>query len=73
MVTFDPIPKCFLIKVLQIIDFQILIKKADILKKNYNVDFLINKKFDKKFSKISCHNFIKIFYAKKLSAKLYFC
>ena len=40
--------------------------------KKYNVDFIINKKFDKKFSKIKSYNFIKNILSKKLKVKYIF-
>tara|TARA_B100001029_G_scaffold164261_1_gene154972 strand:- start:175 stop:915 length:741 start_codon:yes stop_codon:yes gene_type:complete len=38
----------------------------------FNVDFLINKKFNKKFSKITCDEFIKKILHKKINAKYIF-
>ena len=40
--------------------------------KKFGVDFLINKSFNKKFSKINCHNFIKKILSKKLKVKYIF-
>ena len=37
--------------------------------KNFNVDFVINQKFNKKFSKIKCNDFIKNILIKKIGMK----
>jgi len=58
VVTFDPIPKMYFNKSITNYRLSNLNQKSKYFS-DYNVDFLINKKFDKKFSKISCHNFIK--------------
>ena len=57
VITFDPIPKMFFKKLhnYRLSNFD---QKIQLLKKNY-VDFVINKKFNIKFSKISSFNFIK--------------
>ena len=58
VVTFDPIPKMFFntkIKNYRISNFN---QKVIYLKK-FGVDFVINKKFDKNFSKITYYEFIK--------------
>ena len=60
VITFDPIPKMFFnpnLKNYRVSNFD---QKISFLK-NYNIDFIINKKFDKKFSNIKYYNFIKIF------------
>jgi len=46
-------------------------QKLELFKK-LNVDFVINKKFDKKFSKTHCNKFISEIIYKKLNAKLIF-
>ena len=69
VVTFDPIPKMFFIKKLKNYRISSLNQKLNIFKK-FNVDFVINKKFDKKFSKIKCSKFISEIIHKKLNAKL---
>ena len=71
VVTFDPIPKMFFnrnIKNYRISNFN---QKVFYLKK-FGVDFIINKKFDKKFSKIKCMDFIKNILSRKLSSKFIF-
>ena len=40
--------------------------------KKFNVDFVINKQFDKKFSKINCNSFIENYLNKKLKSKILF-
>ena len=71
VVTFDPVPKMFFNK--KIVNYRI----SNFLQKNnyftkFKVDFLINKKFNKTFSKISCNEFIKKILNKKLKAKYIF-
>ncbi|MDA9752785.1 bifunctional riboflavin kinase/FAD synthetase [Candidatus Pelagibacter sp.] len=71
VVTFDPIPKMFFnkeIKNYRISNFNQKIKYFD----KYKVDFIINKKFDKTFSKIECNSFIKKYLHKKLKSKFLF-
>ncbi len=65
VVTFDPIPKMYFNKNITNYRLSNLNQKSRYFS-DYNVDFLINKKFDKKFSKISCDNFIKNILCKKL-------
>ena len=58
VITFDPIPKMFFnpkFKNYRISNFE---QKLEILQ-SYNIDFVVNKKFDKKFSKTKYTNFIK--------------
>ena len=71
VVTFEPIPKMYFNKKLK--NFRILniSQKIKILEK-LGSDFLITKKFDKKFSKIKSHSFIKEVLYKKLNAKYIF-
>ena len=71
VVTFDPIPKMFFNKKLRNYRISNFNQKIHYLKK-YNVDFIINKKFDKKFSKIKSYNFIKNILSKKLKVKYIF-
>ena len=71
VVTFDPIPKMYFNKSITNYRLSNLNQKSKYFS-DYNVDFLINKKFDKKFSKISCHNFIKNILCKKLNADYIF-
>ena len=71
VVTFDPIPKMFFnrkIKNYRISNFN---QKVAYLQK-FGVDFIINKNFDKKFSKINCIDFIKDILSKKLNSKFIF-
>ena len=71
VVTFDPIPKMYFNKSITNYRLSNLNQKSRYFS-DYNIDFLINKKFDKKFSKISCHNFIKNILCKKLNADYIF-
>ena len=66
--TFDPIPKMFFSKGL--INYRIsnLNEKVKIFK-NFNVDFVINQNFNKKFSSIKCNDFIKNILIKKIRMK----
>ena len=69
--TFDPIPKMFFFKKIKNYRISNLRQKLEIFK-NFGVDFVINKKFDLKFSKINYFIFINKFLYKKLSAKIIF-
>ena len=71
VITFDPIPKIFFNKKLKNYKISNLNQKLNLLKK-FNVDFVINKKFDKNFSKINCKKFISKILYRKLSAKYIF-
>ena len=71
VVTFDPIPKMFFNKKLKNYRISNLNQKLSIFKK-LKVDFVINKKFDKKFSKIKCNKFISEIIYKKLNPKIIF-
>ena len=71
VVTFDPIPKMYFNKKIRNYRLSNLNQKSKYFS-DYDVDFLINKKFDKRFSKISCNNFIKNFLSKKLKADFIF-
>ena len=71
VITFDPIPKMFFNKNLKNYRISSLQQKLDLFTK-YNVDFVINKRFDKKFSKINYFSFIKNIIYNKLRAKLIF-
>ncbi len=71
VVTFDPIPKMFFnrkIKNYRISNFN---QKVVYLNK-FGVDFIINKNFDKNFSKINYMSFIKDILSKKLKSKFIF-
>ena len=71
VVTFDPIPKMFFDKKLKNYRISNLNQKLNIFKK-FKVDFVINKKFNKKFSKIKCNKFISEIIYKKLNPKIIF-
>ena len=71
VVNFDPMPKMFFNKNLNNFRISSLQQKIDNLK-NLNVDFLIIKKFDRKFSKIKSITFIKEILGKKLKPKFIF-
>jgi len=71
VLTFDPIPKMFFNKYLK--NYRILNLNQKIKYfKNYNVDFIIVKKFNKQFSRIKCLNFIDQILYKKLNVKYIF-
>ena len=70
VITFDPIPKMFF-KQLNNYRLSNFNQKTQLLKKNY-VDFIVNQKFNTKFSKISCHDFIKKFLFNKIKPKYIF-
>ncbi|MDA7562488.1 bifunctional riboflavin kinase/FAD synthetase [Candidatus Pelagibacter sp.] len=68
VLTFEPMPKMFFNK--DIKNFRISsINQKNIILKSLGVDFIITKKFDKKFSKIKSEFFIKEILSKKLEAK----
>jgi len=68
VLTFEPMPKMFFNK--NIKNFRISnISQKNIILKSLEVDFIITKKFDKKFSKIKSEFFIKEILSKKLEAK----
>ena len=71
VVTFDPIPKMFFNKHIKNYRISNFNQKVIYLKK-FGVDFVINKKFDKNFSKISYYKFIKDILSKKLRSKFIF-
>ena len=71
VVTFDPIPKMFFNKTLKNYKISNLSQKIKFFHE-HNVDFVIVKKFDKKFSKIKCQNFVDQILDKKLKAKFIF-
>ena len=71
VLTFEPMPKMFFNNNLS--NFRISNQKQKInLLKKHNVDFVIIKKFNKKFSKIKSTNFIKNILVSKLQAKFIF-
>ncbi len=71
VLTFEPMPKMFFNKNLDNFRISNLQQKIANLK-NLNVDFLIIKKFDRKFSKIKSITFIKEILGKKLKPKFIF-
>jgi len=71
VVTFDPIPKMFFNKKLKNYKISNLSQKIKFFHE-HNVDFVIVIKFDKKFSKIKCQNFVDQILYKKLKAKFIF-
>ncbi len=71
VVNFDPMPKMFFNKKLKNYRIDSLSQKIDSSKK-YGIDFLIVKKFDKKFSNIKSEDFIEKIIYKKLKTKLIF-
>ena len=71
VVTFDPIPKMFFNKKLKNYKISNLSQKIKFFHE-HNVDFVIVKKFDKKFSKIKYQNFVNQILYKKLKAKFIF-
>jgi len=71
VITFDPIPKMFFNKKLKNYKISNLSQKIKFFHE-HDVDFVIVKKFDKKFSKIKCQNFVDHILYKKLKAKFIF-
>jgi len=71
VVTFEPMPKMYFNT--KIKNFRLSsIDQKNIILKSLGVDFIITKKFDKKFSKIKSDSFIKEVLSKKLKAKYIF-
>ena len=71
VLTFEPMPKMYFNK--DIKNFRISNQKQKInLLNKFNVDFVITKKFDKKFSKIKSIDFIKNILSTKLNARFIF-
>ena len=71
VITFEPVPKMYFNKKLKNFRISNISQKIKILEK-LGIDFLIIKKFDKKFSKIKSHSFIKQVLYNKLNAKYIF-
>ena len=71
VVNFDPMPKMFFNKKLKNFRLSNIEQKIKLLG-NLKVDFVITKKFDKKFSKTKALNFISQILNKKLSSKFIF-
>mgnify|MGYP005990165127 FL=1 len=71
VLTFEPMPKMYFNN--NMINFRISNQKQKInLLNKHDVDFVISKRFDKKFSKTKSINFIKEILKKKLNAKFIF-
>ena len=71
VITFDPIPKMYFNKNLKNYRISNFNQKINILK-NYQIDFLINKKFNKNFSRTNYLNFISNILYKKIKPKYIF-
>jgi len=71
VITFDPIPKMFFNNKIKNYRISNLNQKINYFRK-FRVDFIINKNFNKKFSKITYKKFIKNILYKKLNAKYIF-
>ena len=71
VVNFDPMPKMFFNKLLKNFRITSINQKIELLSK-HKVDFIITKKFDKKFSKTKSINFINEILNKKLKSKFIF-
>ncbi len=71
VVNFDPMPKMFFNKLLKNFRITSINQKIKLLSK-LKVDFIITKKFDKKFSKTKSLNFLKEILNKKLKSKFIF-
>ena len=71
VITFEPMPKMYFNKNLKNFRISNVSQKIKILEK-LGIDFIIIKKFDKKFSKIKSHSFIKYILQNRLNAKYIF-
>ena len=71
VITFEPMPKMYFDKNLKNFRISNIDQKKEILK-NFGTDFLIMKKFNRKFSKIKSKNFIKKILFQKLNTKFLF-
>ena len=71
VITFDPIPKMFFDKKIKNYRISNFDQKVSYFEK-FGVDFLINKNFNKKFSKITYHKFIENILYKSLNVKYIF-
>ena len=71
VVIFEPMPKMYFNKSIKNFRISNLSQKKSTLQK-LGVDFIVTKKFDKKFSKVKSDDFIKNILFKKLSAKYIF-
>ena len=71
VINFDPMPKMFFNKSLKNFRLSSIDQKVNLIN-NLEVDFIVTKKFDKKFSKTKSINFIKNILANRLKAKFIF-
>ena len=71
VITFDPIPKMFFDKKIKNYRISNFDQKVSYFEK-FNVDFLINKNFNKIFSKVNCSKFIENILYKSLNVKYIF-
>ena len=71
VITFEPMPKMYFNKKLTNFRISNILQKIKFLEK-LGSDFVITKKFDKKFSKMKSYSFIKEILYKKLNAKYIF-
>jgi len=71
VITFDPIPRMFFNKNIKNYRISNFMQKINYFKK-FGVDFLVNKNFNKQFSKTTCHEFVEKILLKKLKAKYIF-
>ena len=71
VVNFNPMPKMFFNKALKNFRISNFDQKTELLN-NFKVDFVITKKFDKKFSRTKAINFIKEVLNKKLNSRFIF-
>ena len=71
VVNFDPMPKMFFNKKLKNFRLSNIEQKIKLLN-NFKVDFVITKKFDKKFSKTKAFSFVKEVLYNKLNSKFIF-
>ena len=71
VLTFEPMPKMYFNKVIKNFRISNQNQKINLLNK-FDVDFVIIKKFDKKFSKIKSTDFIKKILFKKINARFIF-
>ncbi|MBD1173748.1 bifunctional riboflavin kinase/FAD synthetase [Pelagibacterales bacterium SAG-MED03] len=71
VINFEPMPKMFFNKSLKNFRLSNIDQKINLLN-NFNVDFIVTKKFDKIFSKTKSINFIKNILSQKLNARFIF-
>ncbi len=71
VITFSPIPKMFFNRKIKNFKIMNIAQKIQQFKKQ-NVDFLINQKFSKKFSKIKANSFVDKYLNKKIKTKFLF-